>query len=240
MTAVDKLLTFIRGLLGQLFSNHNADPAFMARGVIQKQKHSQKRLKESMTELIFQRKKFEAQLVKLQNNKLNLKKDLETAAYQDRDELAIKLMEEMDLVVAEINDTQKNLDLVVEEIKTAKQVEVELASQIEKSESQLAILVSRSQSVKMREELQAQFSKIHKEISNIKPGLTGIEESILHLESRLENIQEPQAEWKNEVVKMRKDRTDHLRKSRLEQMKMQLRSKKLPGRVIIPEIVNTH
>jgi len=241
MNIFDRVGQLISHVFQKLFSSHPENHQLLAQGVIRKQKVNQKRLKESLTDLIFQRKKFEAHLHKLENKRLSMKEDVEVAAYQDRDDLALRLMEELDLLASEITETAKNLDLVQSEIKTAKQVEVDLAQQIEKSQSQLAILVSRSQSVKMREELQSQFSKIHQEISHVEPGLTGVEESIMKLESRLENLQGPQDDWKKEVVKMRKDRTDHFRKARLEQLKMKLKSRQLPGRIIIPEVVNqTH
>lgn len=238
MTLFDRLSIKISQFFQMLFGAQTVDPAEQARFMINKQRNSQKRLKSSLTELIFQRKKFEAQLQRYENQRLALKEDLDMAAYQDRDELALKLMEEMERTGKEIEETQKNLELIISEIDTAKQVEVELAQQIEKSESQLAILMSRSQSVKMREELQSQFSQIHQEINHLKPGLSVVEENIMKLEARLENLQRPGEGWKKEVLRMRKDRTDHLRKSRLEQLKMQLRSRQLPGRVVVPEIVH--
>ncbi len=236
MTIFDRIGEIFR----KLFGNGPSDPTSAAKAVIAKQKRGQKRLKESLTELIFQRKKFETQINKLENKRLNMKEDIEVAAYQDRDDLAIRLMEEMDLLVKEVEETQSNLHIVTSEIETAKQVEVELNRQIERSESQLAILVSRSQSVQMREDLHSQFSRIHAEISHLKPELSVVEENILKLESRLETLQGPNEDWKNEVVRMRKERTDHFRKSRLQQLKMQLKGRQLPGRVLVPEVVTTH
>jgi len=240
MNMFDRLGNFLSNFFQKIFGSVEADPATSAKLVISKQRRSQKRLKDSLTDLIFQRKKFETQLEKLENKRFGMKEDIEVAAMQDRDDLAIKLMEEMDLLVKEIDETSKNLEIIKNEIDSAKQVEIELSQQIEKSESQLAILVSRSQSVKMREELQSQFSRIHQEISHLKPGLSVVEENILKLESRLENLQGPNEDWKKEVVKMRKDRTDHFRKARLEQLKMNLKSRQLPGRVIMPEVIHQH
>lgn len=238
MNLFDRIGLFLSSFFQKPFGSSSLDPSQQARFVIEKQKRSQKRLKDSMTELIFQRKKFETQLEKLESKRLGMKEDLDTAVYRDRDELALRLMEELELITREVDDTNKNLEIIRSEIETAQQVEVELASQIEKSQSQLAILVSRSQSVKMREELQSQFSKIHNEISHLKPGLNVVEENILKLESRLENLQGPSQDWKKEVVKLRKDRTNHLRKSRLEQLKMQIKGRQLPGKTLIPEIVH--
>lgn len=234
-----KIIEMIKSFFTKLFGPATQDPSQAAKTMISKQKRSQVRLKESLTELIFQRKKFESQLEKLNNSKVSLRQDIDLAATQDRDELALRLMEEMELLLKEIEETEKNLELIRIEIETAKQVEVELARQIEKSESQLAILISRNQSVQMREELQSQFSKIHQEINHLKPGLNVVEENILKLESRLENLQGPNEDWKKEVVKMRKERTDHFRKARLQQLKMQLKGRQLPGRIVVPEIV-TH
>ncbi len=239
MNIFDRIGDAIRSLFKNVFASGTSDPAAAARAMISKQKRSQKRLKDSLTDLIFQRKKFEAQLEKLENRRLGMKQDIEVAAYQDRDDLAIRLMEELDLMVKEIEETQTNLQLVENEIETAKQVEIELNRQVEKSESQLAILVSRSQSVQMREDLQNQFSKIHDEISHLKPGLNVVEESILKLESRLENLQGPNEDWKKEVMKMRKQRTDHFRRGRLQQLKQQLKGRQLSGQVIVPEVVRT-
>ncbi len=240
MNLFDRIGEAIGSFFRNLFGSGAQNPSRSAQAVIAKQKRSQRRLKESLTELIFQRKKFESQLEKLEAKKINMQVDLEAAANQDRDDLAIRLMEELELLGKESEETRKNLQLIVLEIDSAKEVEVELGKQIEKSESQLAILVSRSQSVQMREDLQSQFSKIHQEISHIKPGLNVVEENILRLESRLENLQGPNEDWKREVVKMRKERTDHVRQAKLHQLKLKLKGRQLPGKVIIPEIVTTH
>ncbi len=239
MTILDQLKKMLMAFFGA--RGGSKDPVTEAKRVIQQQRANQKRLKESLIDLIFQRKKFEAQLQLLENKRLGLKEDVEMAAARDRDSLALRLMEELDLLVKEIEETSKNLNLIQEEVETAKQVEVELAQQLQKSESQLSILVSRSQSVQMREELQEQFSKIHQEIGHLRPGLNGVEESILKLESRLETLRGPSDDWKKEVVKMRKERTDHFRKSRLEQLKLKMKGRQLPGRVVVPEIIpQTH
>ena len=149
-------------------------------------------------------------------------------------------MEELELVAKEFEETTKNLNMIRDEIDTARQVKIELAQQIKKSEAQMAVLVSRSQSVKMREQLQSQFDKIHKEINHLQPGLSGIDESIMKLESKLENMQGSNQDLKKELHKMRKDRTDHLRKAKLQQLKERIKGRSLTGRTIIPEIVNTH
>jgi phage shock protein A len=233
----NKLGDAIQNFLQKIFGSMEKDPKLSARQMIQKQKRSHLRLKDSLTDLIFQRKKFEAQLTSLENKRLGMKEDIDMAAFRDRDDLAIRLMEEMDLLISEMTETKENIDLIRNEIETAKQVELELARQIEKSESQLAILHSRSQSVKMREDLQKHFTQIHQEISHLKPNLNDVEENILRLEARLENLQGPNENWKKEVVKMRKERTDHFRKARLQQLKIQLKSRQLPGKVIVPELV---
>ena len=240
MNLFQRLSQLMSGFFSNAFGRtEKNNQQHMARGFIDKQKRSQKRLKENMTELIFQRKKFEVRLNKLENEKLSLKEDMELAALQDRDELAMKIMEQLEHISNEITETHNNLTVVKNEIELAKEVEVELSQQIEKSESQLAILVSRMESVKMRENLNNHFSKLHKEISGLRPGLGEIEENILHLESRLENLQGVDGSWKGEVRKMRKERTQYSRKAKLEELKSRIKSRQLPGRVIIPNIVES-
>lgn len=237
MTLFDRIKRFLSGLL----KAPEMSPRQQAEALIKKQKLSQKRLQESVTELIFQRKKFESLQKKLASRKFGLSQDLEMAVRQDRDEISIKLMEEMDALEIEIAENSKNLQLICDEIKTAKKVEVDLSHQLERSRSQFAILVSRSQSVKMRESMQTQFSKLHEELSHVQPGLSEIEENILHLEARLENAHGSQEQWKDEVLEMRRNREDHVRKARLAKLKQNYKSKSLPGRVLEPEIIfNSH
>ena len=197
------------------------------------------KLKENMAELIFQRKKFEKRLEDLSGEKVLLEQDLETAAYQDRDDLAMKLMERLEQVSADVYDATNNLNLIKEEIETAKTVETELKSQIEKSESQIAVLISRMESVKLREQLQTHFSRLHSEITQMKPGFSQIEEQIMKLESKLETIQEPKVYWKSEVKEMRAQRRDHRRQAKLVEFKQKLKRKQLPGRVI-PTVTAVH
>lgn len=238
MNIFDRLTQAMGRFFSQLFgsSNENTD----ARKIVENQKNSLKRLADSLTELVFQRKKFEKRLEKLENKRINLKEDIEIAAMKDRDDLAIRLMEELDLVNSEVEETSSNLKMLTSEIETAKQVEIELGQQIKKSQAQLAVLNSRSQSVKMREDLHSQFSKIHQEFTLIQPDLSSIEENILKLESKLETLDRANPQWKQEVHQMRKERTDHMRKARLQQLKMELGRRSLPGQVIIPEIIKTH
>jgi phage shock protein A len=240
MTLFDRLLQS----LSRLFSIHKnsggGDPVVQAQNIIVKQKKSLNRLKESLTELIFQRKKFEVQLAKMENKRLSLKRDIELAACQDRDDLALRLMEEMDRLVKDLEETRASLQWVRTEVDTAKEVEKELIVQIERSESQLAVLVSRHRAVKVRENLQEQFSKIHDEISELRPDPNGLEESILKLEARLENLQGAKQSWQKEVRRLRQQRTKHFRESRLQQLKVQLKGRQLPGAASLADVVTTH
>lgn len=240
MNIVDRFSKAISQFFSQLFGSTSDDESGSAQRVVAQQRLGLKRLGESMTELIFQRKKFETRLKKLENRQLGLKDDLEVAALRDRDDLAIRLMEQMDLVKSEIEDVSRNLEMLRAEIENAKQVEMELGRQIKESEAQLAVLSSRSQSVKMREELHNQFSKLHRDLNHIQPDISSIEENILKLEARLETMDGNNPQWKQEVQKIRKERTDHFRMVRLSQLKTDLRGRSLPGRVVIPEIIKTH
>lgn len=237
------LLDRLTNAIGEFFSHffgRSSQPVLPAQKVITQQRRGLQRLSESLTELVFQRKKFEARLNKLKNKKLGLSEDIEVAALKDRDDLAIQLMEELDLVKQEMEETSKNLEMLISEIENAKQVEVELKRQMKESEAQLAVLASKSQSIRMREELHSQFSKLHNEFNHIQPDISGIEENILKLEARLETMDHKNPLWKQEVLQMRKERTDHFRLARLHRLKSDLRKRSLPGQVIVPEIIKTH
>lgn len=237
MTVLENMRQLLNKFLQGLFSSHENNPAQVAKKMLAKQETSLKRLRHSLTELIFQRKKIESQLMKLEESRLALKKDLEAAAYQDRDQLALRLMEELDVINSELEQNSSHLELIVCEIEKAKSLETDLSHQIEKSKSQLVILQSRSQALSLRKDLQDQVSQIGQQIDAIKPGLGVVEESLLKLEAELENLQEPSEKWKLEVKKMRRERTDHIRQSRLQQLKIQLRSRQLPGQLWNKEVV---
>ncbi len=237
MNIFDRITNKLGAFFRSLFSGQEEN--FSPEKTIQKQRASQKRLKESLTELVFQRKKLEAQIKKLDEKVLGLNEDLEMAAINDKDQLALHLMEELEMTQLERKETHTNLDLVTKEIRSGKQLEVELSQQIKKSESQLAVLASRSQSVKMRKDLQNQFTKIQNEMSYLQPGLSDIEENILKVEAQLESLRGDQDSWKDEVSEMRKQRRDRSREVQLQQLKTKLKGKSLPGRVIIPDLVTT-
>ena len=237
MNFINRLGEFLNRLFRSSYGEEQEDMVFGAKEMIAKQKRSRQKLNESLVDLIFQRKKFESQHKSLESKRQQMKLDVETAAFEDRDGLALRLMQELDLVSKEFEEAQNNLSAIVSEIETAKNVDVELQGQIERAESQMAILISRSRSVKMREDLRSQFSKIQNDLSFVKPGQSVVEESILKLESRLENLKDSGEDWKKEVAKMRKERTDHIRVARLQQLKMKLKSKQLPGKIRIPEVV---
>ncbi|MCJ8275336.1 MAG: hypothetical protein MJK18_00735, partial [Bdellovibrionales bacterium] len=85
MNLFQRIAQYLSGMFSNNMSRtERSNQHHVARGFIEKQKRSLKRLKESKTELIFQRKKFETQLDKLQSEKLSLKEDMEAAAFQGR------------------------------------------------------------------------------------------------------------------------------------------------------------
>lgn len=236
MNIFDRIVSWVK----QVFSNVPAgNDQEKARFAIRQQEMNLKRLKQNLTELIFQRKKFEKQLEAKQIQHTNLKRDLELAAMQDRDDLALHIMEELEIVGSEVVGTEKNLEMVRSEIENAQRVQKQLAQQIEKSHSQLAILISRSESVAMRESLQAHFSKIQDQIENSQPGVSQIEESILKLEARMEGLHGEDKAWKDELRTLRKERSQNFKVAKLQQLKTQLKSRSLPGRVMVAEPIKT-
>lgn len=200
---------------------------------VEQQKRSLRNLRQTMTELIFQRKKLEAKMKALQTENAQLQIDAEAAAMQDRDELAMHILAQLDEIKSEMEDSQSQYSVVCSEIQQAKEMEKELEKQLEKSQSQIAILMSRMESVKVREKLQGEFSRLQKEVLGMRPGFNQIESNILRLEAKLESMQGREPKMDNELRKLRKDRDQYKRVSQLESLKSQLRRRALPAKVLV-------
>src|SRR5687768_7616750 len=86
-------LGFWTNLLG---SSEARNQSIVAQGVLQAHRQHLTRVREALTNLIFQRKKLSDQLQELDQEVLELKTDIQQAARENRDELAINLIAKLE------------------------------------------------------------------------------------------------------------------------------------------------
>jgi chromosome segregation ATPase len=234
MNLFDQIMERLRSLIIRRPQDTEAE----IQGLIEHQKKQQLQLKESLTELIFQRKRQEQLLVQLEGQKQQLDQDLQLSVQRDMDELSIHLMDQQEQVEIEIKEGNENLKFLIAEIKSAREADLDLSRDLKKAESQLAVYNSRYRALQLKNSLRQQISQIHRKEERAGTGLSRIQESLIRLEARLENQPHFENDLDRQLKSLRKDKVDYQRKAQLEDLKLKLGQKKLSGRVITPQLVS--
>ena len=215
--------------LRKLFFGEGKEKNLSAQEFIRMQNKNLKSLRDGLTELIYQRKCIEAELTRLRDEKVQLSEDVKVAAIQDRDELALHLMDRLEEIDRELGEKEETLSLLTQEAEQAKALESELEKKLSVAHSKLAVLEARTESLKMKEKLHHGMEQFQKEFSTSRLGVSEIEKQIFKMEAKMETLRGRSGQWSTELNKMRKERTEHQRQAKLIRLKTQLRTKQLPA-----------
>jgi|GEM_PF-4732250 len=207
------------------------------REFVLKQKQSLSRIASTLTELIFQRKKMESQLVQLKNESLHIEEDLVTAAEQDKDSVAIYLLERQQEVQKEMQLLQTHHQKVVGEIEKTKELKVSLVSQMERSRLQFSLLKSRKEALETRQKLENDFKSVSGLHDSAQGGLQGMDEEILRLEASLESMDIADSDRQQEVRQLRRSKNEAVLQSQWVVKKAEL--KKTLNKRLLPESADT-
>ncbi|MCB0366021.1 MAG: PspA/IM30 family protein [Bdellovibrionaceae bacterium] len=188
-----------------LGSAEDRNPEAFNRGLIQDHQRQLNRLREALAELIFQRKKIEQRLNELMTEESQLKGDLQVAAAQDRDDLALELIARLEKISEEGGVLAEQKIKIDTDIQSARDTEVELARETQVLKHRLESLSSRHQFLQMRKQLKSNVEHASQLSSNATNGLGRIQERIHRLEADMEAMGETPNKYDKELSDMRED-----------------------------------
>ncbi len=222
--------------LGDIFSAPRADQIVHASRIIERQKEGREKLNKSLVQLVFHRKKIELEIKKIEEKERSLSEDLEVTALQDKDELALHVMEELELLEKQKKDLKDNLNLILSEISSLKKIEVDFDKNIKKSESQMSLLKSKTESMRLQSSLKQYLNQINEDKVYYNSDVSLVEENLLRVEAELESLNKNQEAWKDELKLLRRDRQLTNRDFKLQELKKYLKSRSLPERAFVREV----
>ena len=181
----------------------NRNPEAFNRGLIEDHQRQLHRLRDALAELIFQRKKIQHRLDALMNEEAQLRQDLDMAASQDRDELALELIARVEKLAEEGRVLTEQKLKIDSDIQVARQTEKELARETHVLKQRLESLSSRHQFLQMRKQLKDNVETASQLSSGAGNGLGRIQDRIHRLEADMEAMGEKPNQHDQELADMR-------------------------------------
>lgn len=194
---------FWSNLLG---GTENRHPELLNSGLIEDHQRQLHRLREALAELIFQRKRIEHRLAEVAEQETQLKADLQTAATDDRDEIALELIARIERIVTEVQQLAEQKMKMDADIEAARQTEVALARETQQLRQKLETLGSRHRFLQMRKELKGNIDSAGRLTVATAQGLGRIRDRILRLEADIEAMGDKPDHVEQELQKMRSER----------------------------------
>jgi phage shock protein A len=222
-------LGFWSGVIGSGEKN----VALTAKGAIENHKQNLERVQNALTNLIFQRKKLDDKVSSLATELRELEQDLEQAAREDRDDLALVLISSVEKIKEEHDFLAKQSATLRVDIQQARDTESQLKREIIQAEQMLGSLTSRYEALKVRRNLQDQLSQIQSAVNSSTQKLEQpLTDHVHRLEAEIESSNQNVSEWSNELKEMRDSRHSTKHKEMLDRIKDRIhnniKSAKLP------------
>lgn len=190
------------------------------------------KLKDTLTNLIFQELKLKDRRQELLKEALEIKQDLEDALQKDLDELSLNLIEKIDL----INDEEKFLNAQIEELSQSileiKGSKKELEIGAKRYKDTLITLDSKQKALNAHKAIKEDINSIKSEL-NLETGesaLTKIKDKIHLLNAQMSQLEESKSHFDHELKDLRKSR---MRNNQVEKLKILKANLKLNKDIII-------
>jgi phage shock protein A len=225
-------LGFWSSLLGRSEANHQT---LVAQGALQAQRQQLARVRDALTNLIFQKKKMQDRLQQVDREVAELKVDLTQAAKEDKDELALHLIAKMESTQEEHQFLRTQVDTLEKEIGIARETEQKLAKDIVQAEQLMGTLTSRYESLKLQRKIQSDLQNVTKALHSgqSNSALVPLSDQIKKMEAEMEAYATRRQDWEKDWEKMRASRVASRHQAALDQLKENLH----PQRRIEPVVV---
>lgn len=235
-----RMKTMWIGFWSQLIGNGEArHQTIVAQGAIEQHRHHLRSVRDALTNLIFQKKRLGDQLNQLDSELLELKEDVEEAARQDRDDLALNLLARMEAAQEEHTFLKEQVATLEKDIEVARATETQLQREIIQAEQLIGTLSSRFQALHVRKKLQSELQSLTRTLGNKQSNIAApLKDQIHRLEAEMETLSVKRESWEKDWDALRARRTKGRHEAALRQIKdgMRRREVRLPA-VIVAEPV---
>ncbi len=234
---VDRLrilwLGFWTSLLGRSESSHQS---LVAQGALQAQRQQLGRVREAMTNLIFQRKKMQDRLTHVDREVSELKVDIQQAAKEDKDELAIHLIARLEGTQEEHGFLRTQVETLEKDIGIARDTEQKLAKDIVQAEQLMGSLTSRYEALKLQKRIQADLQHVTRTLhaGQTSTALAPLSDQIKKMEAEMESFAARRQDWEQEWEKMRASRVASRHRVALDQIKQNMNPRRIEAVVVQP------
>jgi phage shock protein A len=229
-------LGFWSNLIGQGEARNHS---IVAQGALQTHKGHLRNVRDALTNLIFQKKKLGDQLQALDHELVELRTDVQQAAAQNRDELAINLITRLESAQEEHEFVKTQLRTIEQDIDMARDTEKQLVKEIAQAEQMIGALTSRHQALKVRRQLQQDLQSATRAVSVAGQAKLHqpLADQIHRLEAELESFQTRREGWEKEWQEMRAKRSSDRHHAVLDQIKRGLKQQTTLPTIVVAEPV---
>lgn len=227
-------LGFWSALVGRSESNHQT---LVAQGALQAQRQQLHRVREAMTNLIFQKKKMQDRLTGMDREVGELKVDIQQAATEGKDELAMHLIARLETTQEEHRFLKGQVAQLEKDIIIARDSEAKLVKDIAHAEQLMGALTSRYESLRVQRKIQAELQGVTKTLiaGQTNTALGPLSDQIKKMESEMEAFATRRQDWEQDWETMRAGRAPSRHRDALEQIKQSMKQpRQLPAAVAHP------
>jgi phage shock protein A len=221
---------FWSSLLGNTEQNHQH---LVNEGILKEQRAQLEKLRQAITQLIFQKKQIRHRTDEISEQLAQLKADLEQAALAGKDELAVHLIEKSEALEEENTFLMNHYAKLKEDLFAARETEKTVLENLEKMRYQLNALASRSQALKMRKKLKSQLQGTGSVLAQTRTSMDAVHEQIHKLEAENEALSSHEEAWEKELKQFRKERKKTTYDQKLSALKAKLNQRLLPQQAAI-------
>lgn len=190
MSIFKRISTLWKGVWESVVSRGEDNHQLLVEGTIRDYRDRQLKIRQSLTNLVFQKKRLESKLAESGQQLKELTMNMEKAAKLGKDDLALKIIAKMETTRDEAGFLNEQIGKLEVDIAEASNVEKELSVKIGESGEKLRLLGSRIEALKLRKELQEDLNSLSGSIKSLSTdnGIQRLKDQALKLEVELETV----------------------------------------------------
>lgn len=224
-------LGFWSAMIGRGESNNRS---LVAQGAIEAQRQQLGRVRTAMTDLIFQKKKMQDRLEAADREVVELKIDVQQAASEDRDELAVNLMTRLDTTQEEHTFLKAQVETLTRDVEIARETEQKLVKDITNAEQMIGALTSRYEALRLQRKIQVDLQDVSRAMSTVASAtLSPLGEQVKRMEAELEAFQVRREGWEKDWQAMRQGRVSSRHRDALADLKRNLKQRHTLPAIIV-------
>lgn len=224
-------LGFWSGLLGRGEANHQT---LVAQGALQAQRQTLERVRDALTDLTFQKKKMQDRLTQVDREVSELKIDIQQAAKEDKDDLAMHLIARLESTQEEHTFLRTLVETLERDAAIARETEHKIAKDITQAEQLMGSLTSRYEAFRLQKRMQADLQSatkaLHAGQSNV--ALAPLSDQIKKMEAEMESFATRRQDWEKDWESLRASRQNSRHRDALLQIKQNLNPRRIEAAVV--------